>query len=138
MLQPRKVKYRKQFRGKAKGIASSGFFLAFGEWGLKALGGGWFTAAQIEAARRAITHTTKRGGKLWVRVFPDRPITQKPAGAPMGGGKGDPAGWVAVVRPGRILFELSGVDPQTAQEALRKAASKIPFPTKIVSRGGGQ
>jgi len=134
MLQPRKTKYRKQFRGKMKGIASRGSTLAFGDYGLKSLGRGWLTAKQIEAARVAITHYTKRGGKIWLRVFPDKPITSKGLGVGMGAGKGDVVGWVAVVTPGRILFELGGVTPEVAYEALRRAAAKLPFKTKIVSR----
>ena len=134
MLQPRKTKYRKQFRGKMKGIASRGSTLAFGDYGLKSLGRGWLTAKQIEAARVAITHYTKRGGKIWLRVFPDKPITSKGLGVGMGAGKGDVVGWVAVVIPGRILFELGGVTPEVAQEALKRGAAKLPFKTKIVSK----
>jgi len=134
MLQPRKTKYRKQFRGKMKGTASRGTTLAFGDYGLKSLGRGWLTAKQIEAARVAITHYTKRGGKIWLRVFPDKPITSKGLGVGMGAGKGDVVGWVAVVTPGRILFELGGVTPEVAYEALRRAAAKLPFKTKIVSK----
>jgi large subunit ribosomal protein L16 len=134
MLQPKKTKYRKQFRGKMKGIASRGTTLAFGDYGLKSLGRGWLTAKQIEAARVAITHYTKRTGKIWLRVFPDKQITSKGLGVGMGAGKGDVVGWVAVVTPGRILFELGGVTPEIAQEALRRAAAKLPFKTKIVSR----
>jgi len=134
MLQPRKTKYRKQFRGKMKGTAGRGTTLAFGDYGLKSLGRGWLTAKQIEAARVAITHYTKRGGKIWLRVFPDKPITSKGLGVGMGAGKGDVVGWVAVVTPGRILFELGGVTPEVAKEALRRAAAKLPFKTKIVSR----
>jgi len=134
MLQPRKTKYRKQFRGKMKGVAGRGSTPAFGDYGLKSLGRGWLTAKQIEAARVAITHYTKRGGKIWLRVFPDKPITSKGLGVGMGAGKGDVVGWVAVVTPGRILFELGGVTPEVAQEALRRAAAKLPFKTKIVSR----
>jgi len=134
MLQPRKTKYRKQFRGKMKGTAGRGTTLAFGDYGLKSLGRGWLTAKQIEAARVAITHYTKRGGKIWIRVFPDKPITSKGLGVGMGAGKGDVVGWVAVITPGRILFELGGVVPEVAQEALRRAAAKLPFKTKIVRR----
>jgi len=134
MLQPRKTKYRKQFRGKMKGISSRGVTLAFGDYGLKSLGRGWLTTKQIEAARVAITHYTKRGGKIWLRVFPDKPITSKGLGVGMGAGKGDVVGWVAVVTPGRILFELGGVTPEVAYEALRRASAKLPFKTKIVSR----
>jgi len=134
MLQPRKTKYRKQFRGKMKGTSQRGTTLAFGDYGLKSLDRGWLTTKQIEAARVAITHYTKRGGKIWLRVFPDKPITSKGLGVGMGAGKGEVVGWVAVVTPGRILFELGGVTPEIAQEALRRAAMKLPFKTKIVSR----
>ncbi len=134
MLQPRKTKYRKQFRGRIGGKAQSGYTVAFGEIGLKSLQGGWLTAAQIEAARRAITNFTKRSGKMWIRIFPDKPVTKKPAGAPMGGGKGDIDTYVAVIRPGKIIFELSGVEDKLAREALRRAATKLPLATKIVER----
>jgi large subunit ribosomal protein L16 len=134
MLQPKKTKYRKQFRGKMRGVSSRGSTLAFGDYGLKSLDRGWLTARQIEAARVAITHYTKRGGKIWLRVFPDKPITSKGLGVGMGAGKGDVVGWVAVVTPGRILFELGGVTPEVAHEALRRAAAKLPFKTKIVSK----
>lgn len=134
MLQPRKTKYRKQFRGKMKGVSSRGNTLAFGDYGLKSLGRAWLTAKQIEAARVAITHYTKRGGKIWIRVFPDKPITSKGLGVGMGAGKGDVVGYVAVVTPGRIIFELAGVSQQVAQEALRRAAAKLPFKTKLVGR----
>jgi len=134
MLQPRKTKYRKQFRGKMKGISSRGTTLAFGDYGLKSLGRAWLTAKQIEAARVAITHYTKRVGKIWLRVFPDKPVTSKGLGVGMGAGKGDVVGWVAVVTPGRIIFELGGVTPEVAYEALRRAAAKLPFKTKIVSK----
>jgi len=135
MLQPRKTKHRKQFRGKMRGVSSRGSTLAFGDYGLKSLDRGWLTAKQIEAARVAITHYTKRGGKIWLRVFPDKPITSKGLGVGMGAGKGDVVGWVAVVTPGRILFELGGVIPEIAKEALKRAAAKLPFKTRIVSRG---
>lgn len=134
MLQPRKTKYRKQFRGRMKGIAIRGSTLAFGDYGLKSLGRGWLTTKQIEAARVAIAHYTKRGGKIWIRVFPDKPITSKGLGVGMGAGKGEVVGWVAVITPGRILFELGGVIPEVAQEALRRAAAKLPFKTKIVTK----
>lgn len=132
MLQPGKTKYRKQFRGRMKGKSVAGSRLDFGEFGLKSLGRGWLTAAQIEAARRAITHYTKRKAKVWIRVFPDKPVSQKSPGAPMGGGKGDIDRWVAVVKPGRMLFEISGVTEEVAREALRRAGTKLPFATKIV------
>lgn len=134
MLQPKKTKYRKQFRGKMQGIASRGNVLAFGDYGLKSIGRGWLTAKQIEAARIAITHYTKRGGKIWIRAFPDKPITSKGLGVGMGAGKGEVVGYVAVVKPGKIIFELAGVSQQVAQEALQRAATKLPFKTKIVSK----
>jgi large subunit ribosomal protein L16 len=134
MLQPKKSKFRKQFRGKMRGTAQRGSTLAFGEYGLKSLGRGWLSSRQIEAARRAITHHTKRAGKVWIRVFPDKPVTKKAAGAPMGKGKGDPDHFVAVVKPGRILFELAGVSEELAAEAIRRAAAKLPFKTKFISR----
>lgn len=134
MLQPKKSKYRKQFRGKMKGISPQGSTLAFGDYGLKSQGRGWLSARQIEAARRAITHHTKRAGKVWVRVFPDKPVTAKPAGAQMGKGKGDVDYYVAVVTPGRILFELAGVSKGVAEEAMRRAGAKLPFKTKFISK----
>ncbi len=134
MLQPKKTKYRKQFRGKMKGTASRGTTLAFGEYGLKSLGRGWLTAKQVEAARVAITHYTKREGKIWIRVFPDKPITSKGLGVGMGAGKGDVVGYVAVVTPGRIILELAGVPFSVAQEALKRAAAKLPFKTKFISK----
>lgn len=134
MLQPRKSKYRKQFRGKMRGISSQGSTLAFGDYGLKSLGRGWLSARQIEAARRAITHHTKRAAKVWIRVFPDKPVTKKPAGAPMGAGKGDIDHYVAVVTPGRILFELAGVSKEIASEAMRRAGAKLPMKTKFVTQ----
>lgn len=133
-LQPRKVKYRKSFRGRMKGISTAGSQLEFGDFGLKSLGRGWLKAEQIEAARRVITRITKRGARIWIRIFPDKPFTKKPAGAPMGSGKGDVEGYVAVVLPGRIIFEVGGVEEEVAKEALRQAASKLPFTTKIVSK----
>lgn len=132
MLQPKKAKYRKRMRGKIKKIAQKGTVLNFGEYGLKVLEGCWLTARQIEAARKAITHHTKRGGKLWIRVFPDKPVTKKPAEVRMGGGKGPVDGFVAVVAPGRIIFELGGVTPQVAEGALRRAAQKLPVKAKLV------
>lgn len=134
MLQPKKQKYRKQFRGRMKGKAGRGFNVDFGEYGLKSLGRGWLSSKQIEAARRAIAHHTKRGGKIWVRVFPDKPVTGKPAGVRMGAGKGDIQEYVAVVTPGRVLFEVAGVTEEVAKEALKRASAKLPFATKIVSR----
>ena len=132
MLQPKKTKYRKQFRGKMKGVAGRGSTLAFGDYGLKSLGRGWVTANQIEAARKAITHYTKRTGKVWIRIFPDKPVTSKSSGAGMGGGKGEFDRYVAVVKPGRIIFELAGVDEELAREAMRRAGDKLPFKTRFV------
>jgi large subunit ribosomal protein L16 len=137
MLQPKKRKYRKEFRGRMKGKSYRGSTLAFGDYGLKALGRAWLTSAQIEAARRAITHSIKRGGKVWIRVFPDKPITARAAGVRMGGGKGDIKQYVAVITPGRIIFEVAGVSEDLVTEAFKKAAAKLPFKTKIVSRGRG-
>ncbi len=134
MLQPKKRKYRKDFRGRMKGKATRGATLAFGEYGIKALGRGWLSARQIEATRRAVTHTLKRGGKVWVRVFPDKPVTSRPAGQRMGGGKGDIDRYVCVVKPGRILFEVAGVEKELAIEAFKRAAAKLPFKTKVISR----
>ncbi len=137
MLMPKKVKYRKQHRGRRTGKAWRGSSLAFGEYGLKALEAAWITDRQIEAGRVAITRFIKRGGKLWIRIFPDKPYTKKPAETRMGKGKGAPEKWVAVVKPGRIMFEMAGVDRATAQEALDLAANKLPIPTRFVSREGG-
>lgn len=133
MLQPRKTKYRKQFRGKMRGVALRGSALAFGDYGLKSLGRAWTTANQIEAARKAITHYTKRAGKVWIRIFPDKPVTSKPSGVGMGGGKGEFDKYVAVIKPGRIVFELAGVDEKVAREAMRRAADKLPFKTKFIT-----
>src|SRR5271167_977652 len=137
MLMPKKVKYRKQQRGRRSGKAWRGGSLAFGEYGLKALEAAWITDRQIEASRVAIMRFIKRGGKLWIRIFPDKPFTKKPAETRMGKGKGAPEFWVAVVKPGRILFEIEGVDEATARQAMRLAAHKLPIPTKFVSRAGG-
>ncbi len=134
MLSPKKVKYRKQQKGRIKGVASRGNRLSFGDFGLKALGRGRITAQQIEAARIAITRHVKRRGKIWIRIFPDKPITEKPAETRMGKGKGNVEYWVAVVKPGRILYEMEGVDEDVAMEALRLASYKLPIPTKIVKR----
>lgn len=134
MLQPKKQKYRKHFRGKMRGVSTAGSQVSFGEYGLKALGRGWLTARQIEAARKAITHYTKRAGKLWIRVFPDKTYTKKGSGVRMGGGKGEIEGYVCVVKPGRVIFELAGVDSATAKEAFRLAGQKLPFKTKFVIR----
>ena len=134
MLSPKRVKYRKQMKGRMKGAATRGNFLAFGEFGLQAQECGKITAQQIEAARIAITRHVKRGGKVWIRIFPDKPITKKPAETRMGKGKGSPEGWVAVVRPGLILYEMSGVEREVAQEAMRLAAHKLPVPTKFIKK----
>ncbi len=134
MLAPKKIKYRKQQKGRIKGVAQRGNKLNFGDFGLKALGRGRITAQQIEAARIAITRHVKRKGKIWIRIFPDKPVTKKPAETRMGKGKGGVEYWVAPVKPGRILYEMEGVDEKTAREALRLASYKLPIPTKIVSR----
>jgi len=136
MLQPKKVKYRKQQKGRMKGEAQRGNYVAFGDFGLKAMEQGWITDRQIEAARIAMTRHVKRGGKIWIRVFPDKPVTKKPAETRMGKGKGSPEGWVAVVRPGRVLYEIEGVKEDVAQEAFRLAAHKLPIKTKFVKRYG--
>src|SRR5512143_1731157 len=136
MLMPKKVKYRKQQRGRMKGKAWRGSDLAFGDYGLKAMRCGWITDRQIEAARIAMTRFIKRGGKVWIRLFPDKPITKKPAETRMGKGKGAPDQWVAVIRPGKILFEMEGVDLAVDKEAMRLAAAKIEIPTKLVTREG--
>ena len=134
MLSPKRVKYRKQMKGRMRGKASRGNFIAFGDFGLQAEECGRITAQQIEAARIAITRHVKRGGKVWIRVFPDKPVTKKPAETRMGKGKGSPEGWVAVVRPGLILYEMAGVEREVAQEAMRLAAHKLPLRTKFVQR----
>ena len=137
MLMPKKVKYRKQQRGRRSGKAWRGGSLAFGDFGLKAMEAAWITDRQIEASRVAISRFIKRGGKLWIRIFPDKPYTKKPAETRMGKGKGAPEKWVAVVKPGRIMFEMSGVDEVTAKQAMLRASHKLPIPTKFVSRTGG-
>ena len=134
MLMPNKVKHRKQFRGRMTGSPERGSTVAFGKFGLQATEPAWVTARQIEAARIAITRFTKRGGKLWIRVFPDKPITKKPAETRMGSGKGNPERWVAVVKPGRIMFELSYSDPVVAREAIDRAIQKLPIKAKFVTR----
>lgn len=136
MLMPKKVKYRKQQRGRMKGSAWRGSTISFGDFGLKAVGRGWITGRQIEAARIAMTRFIKRGGKVWIRLFPDKPITKKPAETRMGKGKGAPEQWVAVVRPGKVLFEMEGVPRNVAEEAMRLAAQKLPLPCKVVAREG--
>jgi large subunit ribosomal protein L16 len=133
---PKKVKYRKQQKGKMRGKAQRGNTVDFGEFGLKAVECGWITDRQIEAARIAMTRYIKRGGKIWIRIFPDKPITKKPAETRMGKGKGAPEGWVAVIRPGRILYEMEGLEPDVAEEAMRLAAQKLPLKTKFVKRFG--
>jgi len=134
MLSPKRVKYRKQMKGRMRGAATRGNFLAFGEYGLQAEECGRITAQQIEAARIAITRHVKRGGQVWIRIFPDKPVTKKPAETRMGKGKGSPEGWVAVVRPGLVLYEMAGVDREVAQEAMRLAAHKLPVPTKFIAK----
>ncbi len=134
MLMPKKVKYRKQQRGRMKGKAWKGSSLEFGDYGLKTLDAAWLTDRQIEAARIAMTRFVKRGGKVWIRIFPDKPVTKKPAETRMGKGKGSPEYWVAPVKPGRILYEMEGVPEETAREAMRLAAQKLPVRTKFVAR----
>jgi len=134
MLMPRRVKHRKQHRGRLTGTAKGGTEVTFGEYGIQALEPGWITARQIEAARIAMTRHVRRGGKVWIRVFPDKPVTQKPAETRMGSGKGNPEFWVAVVKPGRILFELSFPNEQTAREAMERAIQKLPIKARFVSR----
>jgi large subunit ribosomal protein L16 len=134
MLSPKKVKFRKQMKGRMRGVARRGSFLNFGEYGLQAASAGWVSAKEIEAARIAMTRHVKRGGRIWIRVFPDKPITKKPAETRMGKGKGAPEGWVAVVRPGRILYEMQGVTRAMAMEAFRLAAHKLSIQTKFVER----
>ncbi len=134
MLMPMKVKYRKQQRGRMTGAAWRGSTISFGDYGLKAMVCGWITNRQIEAARFAMTRHIKRGGKVWIRIFPDKPVSKKPAETRMGKGKGAPEFWVAVIRPGKILFEMEGVAPEVAAEAFRLAAQKLPLKTKMVSR----
>ncbi len=136
MLEPKKVKYRKQQKGRRAGMALRGSTLAFGDYGLKALERGWLGAREIEAARIALTRYLKRGGKVWIRIFPDKPITKKPAETRMGKGKGAPEAWVAVIKPGRILYEMEGVEPALAREAFRLAAHKLSLPTMFVERRG--
>jgi len=134
LLQPKKTKYRKMHKGRVRGVATSGTTLAFGEYGLKVLEGGWLTSQQIEAGRVAIVRVARKGVKIWIRVFPDKPITKKPAETRMGKGKGPVEGYVAVVKPGKVIYEISGVTEEVAKEALKLAASKMPFKCKIVSR----
>ncbi len=134
MLLPKRVKYRKQQRGRMKGEATRGNTVTYGEYGLVATEPAWITSNQIEAARVAITRYTKRGGKVWIKIFPDKPVTQKPAETRMGSGKGSPEYWVSVVKPGRVMFEIAGVTNEEAHEALRLGANKLPCKTKIIAR----
>jgi large subunit ribosomal protein L16 len=134
MLAPKRVKFRKTFKGKTRGIAIRGSTVAFGEYALMTLEPGWVSNRQIEAARVAMTREMKRGGKVWIRIFPDKPITKKPAETRMGKGKGNPEGWVAVVKPGRVLFEVEGVDVPLAKKALALAAAKLPVRTRFIKR----
>jgi large subunit ribosomal protein L16 len=135
MLMPKKVKYRKQMRGRRRGKAQRGSKVSFGDYGLKIMECGWITDKQIEAGRVAMTRFVKRGGKIWIRIFPDKPITKKPAETRMGKGKGAPEGWVAVVRPGKVIFEMEGVPEDVAREAMRLASHKIPLKSSFVHRG---
>ena len=135
MLLPKRVKYRRQQRGRMKGKATRGNFIAYGEYGIVATEPAWITSNQIEAARIAINRYMKRGGNVWIKIFPDKPITQKPAETRMGSGKGSPEYWVAVVKPGRVMFEIAGVSEEVAREALRLAQHKLPIKTKIVMKG---
>ncbi len=134
MLAPKRAKHRKQFRGKRTGKSIRGSVLNFGEFGLKAMTEGWVTSRQIEAARRTLTHYTKRGGRIWIRIFPDKPITKKPPETRMGSGKGDVYEYVAVVRPGRILFEMSGITHEDAKESMRLASAKLPIQTRFITK----
>ena len=134
MLSPKRVKFRKMFKGRMRGIAQRGSEVSFGSFGLQAMEPGWITNRQIEAARVALTRHIKRGGKVWIRIFPDKPITKKPAETRMGKGKGSPEGWVAVVKPGRVMFELEGIPKNMAQKAMALAAAKMPIRTKFVAR----
>lgn len=134
MLAPKRIKFRKTFKGRTKGVATRGNNVAFGEWGVMALEPGWITNRQIEAARVAMTREMKRGGKVWIRIFPDKPITKKPAETRMGKGKGNPEGWVAVIKPGRVLFEVDGVTEELARKAMALAEAKLPMKTRVVRR----
>jgi large subunit ribosomal protein L16 len=134
MLQPSRRKYRKDFRGKRRGLALRGSSLSYGEFGVKSLGRGWLSSNQIEAGRRAITNALKRKGRVWIRVFPDKPITSRPAGQRMGSGKGDIDRYVAVIKPGKMIFEVAGVPQEVAVDALKKAADKLPFKTKFITK----
>ena len=138
MLMPKRVKFRKQQRGRMRGVASRGVEISFGEYGLQALEPGWITNRQLEAARVAMTRHLSRGGKIWIRVFPDKPVTVKPAETRMGKGKGSPEHWVAVIKPGRIMFEIEGTGRESAQEAIRLAGRKLQIKTRMVERRAGQ
>ncbi|EFA90125.1 MULTISPECIES: 50S ribosomal protein L16 [Peptoniphilus] len=137
MLMPKRVKYRRVHRGRMKGKAQRGNTLAYGEYGIKALEPAWITSNQIEAARRAMTRYIRRGGNIWIKIFPDKPVSEKPAETRMGSGKGAPEYWVAVVKPGRVLFEMSGVSEEVAREAMRLASMKLPIKTKFVKKEDG-
>lgn len=137
MLLPKRTKYRKHQRGRMKGCESRGVEVQFGEFGLQAMEPAWITSRQIEAARKAMTRSVRRGGQLWIRIFPDKPVTKKPAETRMGSGKGNPEFWIAVVKPGRVLFEMSGIAQKDAHHALRLAAQKLPIQTRIVERHAG-
>lgn len=134
MLSPRRTKFRKQHRGRMRGMATRGNTISFGDFALQALEPSWITSRQIEAARRAMTRYIRRGGKIWIRIFPDKPVTMRPAETRMGSGKGNPEYWVAVVKPGRVLFEIAGVPEETAREAMRLASFKLPIKTKFIAR----
>lgn len=134
MLMPKRVKHRKVHRGRRSGVAKGGTSVNFGEYGIQALESAWITSRQIESARVAITRTVRRGGKVWITIFPDKPVTVKPAETRMGSGKGNPEFWVAVVKPGRVMFELAGVDEELAREAMRRAGHKLPIKTRFVTR----
>jgi large subunit ribosomal protein L16 len=138
MLSPKRVKHRKQHRGRRGGLTRAQPTVQFGDYGLKALEAGWITNRQLEAARIAMTRKIKRGGKVWINIYPDKPVTKKPAETRMGSGKGNPEGWVAVVKPGRVMLELAGVDEELAREAIRLAGRKLPIKTKFVLREDGQ
>ena len=137
MLMPRRVKHRKVMRGRMSGLAKGGYNVAFGEYGLATQEPAWITSRQIEAARRAMTRSVKRGGKIWIRVFPDKPVTKKPAETRMGSGKGNPELWVAVIKPGRVLFELSFPNPEIAKIAMEKAIQKLPIKARVITRAEG-
>lgn len=138
MLSPRRTKFRKQHRGRMRGLATRGNNVDFGDFALQALEPSWITARQIEASRRAMTRYIRRGGKIWIRIFPDKPVTMRPAETRMGSGKGNPEYWVAVVKPGRVLFEIAGVPEATAREAMRLASFKLPIKTKFITREAGE